>query len=146
LLLTLPACVGIRHGTLPRQPQDYRPLALADVVALGLHDQNVEIVATLGPMLSDDLCDLISFPLMGPLPALGDASPAAFAALTAGFGGLTVTLPRARYEEVRSLAPFSRVRVRGYLSQWMAESCGASGRSSDRYLWIDSITPAGQGG
>jgi hypothetical protein len=53
--------------------------------------------------------------------------------------GVTISVPRARYAEVRDLHPSDRVRVRGYLSKFWAEGCDWHMINADRFLWGDTI-------
>ena len=62
---------------------------------------------------------------------------AAFA--EAGALTLSISISRERYAEVRDLHPGDRVRVRGYLSKWMADGCSWFQEGPARVLWIDSI-------
>jgi hypothetical protein len=115
---------------------------------------NVEIEAPIGILMPQEICGgLVTFPLLDisqtsaitatnttgaavdPAPAKQMASAVTFSITS----GITISLPRSRYNEVRDLRPNDRVRVRGYLSKYFAEGCDWYMRDAQRYLWVDSI-------
>jgi hypothetical protein len=132
LVLFLAGCGGSRLVPPPATPQGYRQIELRDVEPLGLTDVNVAVEGVVGRLQPEAVCDgLVTFQLLrsSPFDLSGDF----------GLAGVTITLPRARYAEVRDLQPFARVRVRGYLSAHFAEGCSWFSRTSHRYLWVDTI-------
>jgi hypothetical protein len=133
LLLILCGCFGIRHAARPPGPDGYKSVAVRDIYALGMKDVNVEVVGTLGPMVPQEVCGgLVTFPLM-------DVSGNATGGLSIATSGVTVSVPRIRYEELRDLRANDPVRVRGYVSPYFAQGCGWEMLDSSRYLWIDTI-------
>lgn len=137
------ACGGIRHVPPPATAQGYRSVELRDIAPLGLKDLNVELeaVITASGVGANEDCDLLTLETMESAPpASADAaSIAAFTASIPSYDAVTLTLPRARYPEVRDLHPFDRVRVRGYLSTYFGKGCGWFSNNAHRYLWVDSI-------
>jgi hypothetical protein len=149
-VLLLSAC-GLRQVPPPQSAAGYRHVELKDVSALGLHDINVEITAGLGPMTSENSCGgFVVYSLMGDgstsggLAGLAATAQSSFTSIMQGGNAVTISLPRARYAEVRDLKPFQRVRVRGYLSHSLAHGCATSSNDGNGnylwdYLWVDSI-------
>ncbi len=147
LLLACAACGGVRMAAIPTDPAAYRPVELRDVAPTGIKDVNVAIdVVVAGSGVSAfEGCDLVSIETMSvQVPTTGDpAAIANFAAALPSFNVVTLTLPRARYAEVRDLKPFDRIRVRGYLSTYWAQGCGYFTTDAHRYLWVDSVERVG---
>jgi hypothetical protein len=132
LLLLLCSCWGIRHMARPPTSDGYKSVAVRDIYALGMNDLNVEVVGVLGPMVPQEICGgLVTFPLMEV-----SGSPGAFSMTTSG---VTVSVPRVRYEELRDFRPNDQVRVRGYASKYFAQGCSWVMLDSSRYVWIDTI-------
>jgi hypothetical protein len=103
---------------------------------MGIDKVNIEVVASVGPMVSQAVCGgVLQFSTI-PEPS---ASGAGGITIMGGMGGVVLSIPRARYAEVRDLHPLDRVRVRGYVSKWFSQGCDWFSRTSTRYLWIDSI-------
>lgn len=128
-LIILGGC-GLRHVARPPTLDGYKSVALRDIAAVGMRDVNVEVIGVLGPMVPQEVCHgLVTFPLL-------DNSGGMFSLLS---GGVTVSLPRTRYNEVRDLHPSDQVRVRGYLSKYFAEGCDWVMLDASRYLWVDTI-------
>jgi hypothetical protein len=132
LLILLCACWGIRHVARPAAADGYKSVAVRDVAALGMKDVNVEVVGVLGMMVPQEVCGgLVTLPLMDVSGGGG-----MFTMLSSG---VTLSLPRERYEVVRDLHPNDQVRVRGYLSPYFSSGCSWLMTDASRYLWVDTI-------
>jgi hypothetical protein len=132
LILLLSGCWGVRHVARPPSNDGYKSVAVRDIPAVGMKDVNVEVVGMLGPMVPQEVCGgLVTFPLLDVTSGGGIFSLAT--------GGVTLSVPRSRYEEVRELHPNDQVRVRGYVSKYFAQGCDWVMLDASRYVWIDTI-------
>jgi hypothetical protein len=127
------AACGIRHEARPPTNDGYKSVAVRDISAVGMRDVNVEVVGMLGPMVSQEVCKgLITFPLM-------DVRSPSLGGISLSMSGVTLSLPRSRYNEIRDLHSGDPVRVRGYLSKYFAQGCDWEYLDASRALWIDTI-------
>jgi hypothetical protein len=126
-------CVGIRHVARPPSPDGYMSVALRDIPAIGMKDVNVEVVGMLGPMVPQEVCGgLITFPLF-------EITANAVGGLHFSTSGVTLSLPRSRYNEIRDLHANDQVRARGYASKYFAQGCDWFMMDANRYVWVDTI-------
>src|SRR5438046_713293 len=126
--LLLCGCWGIRHVARPPTPDGYKSVAARDIPAVGMKDVNVEVVGVLGPLVPQEVCGgLVTFPLM-------DSGGGIFMT-----SGVTLSLPRTRYNELRDFRSNDQVRVRGYVSKYFAQGCDWVMLDASRYLWVDTI-------
>lgn len=142
LVASVAGC-ALRAVPPPATPAGYEHVSLRDVDALGLDRRNVEVVGSLGPSVSYDACGgVLTYRLqdaaIGAVFLGGTNLGAAMTAMASG-GSMTITIPRARYAEVRNLSAFQRVRVRGYLSHFISKGCAPLWLDPGHYLWVDSI-------
>jgi hypothetical protein len=111
---------------------------LRDMAPLDIIDRNVEVEGQLGPLSVVDLCGShLSIPLMSKTSLPSQANGRVMITMV-GSSSITLTMPRARYAEVRDIPPMETVRVRGYVSHSVMEGCMFHGHSA-RFLWVDSI-------
>jgi hypothetical protein len=147
VLIAAAGCGGVRHVPPPENAQGYRHVEIHDIALSGLKDQNVEIVAFIAAGgvrgfeddSSDCNIDTIDLTSAAPPNSADAASVASFTASFPDLGVVEATLPRERSAEVRALAPLEKVRVRGYLSTYVAKGCSRFTEGANRFLWIDSI-------
>jgi hypothetical protein len=143
------ASVGVRRVARPPTSQGYAHVELRDVLPLNKTDMNVEVEgALLGTGASETCGGVVTFNLLsasrttpqtpGTNPTMG-ANANAISAVEPS--GVVLSLPRARYAEVRDLRNMDLVRVRGYLSKHLGEGCTATfgEESTIRFLWMDTI-------
>ncbi len=140
--------VGVRHLSRPPTLQGYERVALREVRPLNKSELNVEVEGALAGTATSDACGgVVTFNLLSatttPPPAGSDTAASAKTNTITSLEqtGVVLSLPRARYAEVRNLRDMNIVRVRGYLSKHMGEGCSATlGESSTiHFLWVDTI-------
>ncbi len=135
LVLCITGCSGTRLVARPDSARGYEQAALRDVSATGRQGVNVEVEGVLGPLVAQEVCGgLVTYQLL-----YGTGQSIAGMSVFSGVSGVTISLPRERYAEVRDLRPLEPVRVRGYLSTWFADGCTWYTTDAGRYLWVDSI-------
>jgi hypothetical protein len=141
VLLALAGC-GVREAARPANgPQGYERVELRDIAPLDIVDKNVEVEGQLGPMAVSTRCGgQLEIPLMGrtTTPAAANGRPSI---TVLGVSSVTLSIPRARYAEVRDLPPMETVRVRGYVSHYLMEGCAVH-NDLRRFVWVDSIERA----
>ena len=140
LAITAASCGGVRYAARPTTHAGYRAVEIRDIAPTGMKEVNVKLDGTVWAVDGDDNCGLVTILLMsGGMPTLDQLR-------LPDDGSVTLTLPRSRYREVRDLHRLDRVRVRGYLSNWVAEGCNGTGTAGTTFMWVDTIEPLGQEG